>query len=123
MTHLMSEVTGTRTDPGTQEFLEGSGVNQGVWTLLDQGGAVLVLDIEKDGPDDFHRGAGKAYRTFISAGVRANDVPMGLLTVNAEQPGQLDGTDVAMVRVLAHLLGAAEALGEGTMGLNALRSS
>lgn len=123
MTHLLSEVTGTRTDPGTQEFVEGSGVNQGVWALLDQGSAVLVLDIDKDGPADFEKGTGKAYRTFISAGVRADDVPMGLLTVNAEQPGQLDGTDVAMVRVLAHLLGAAEALGEGTMGLNALRGS
>lgn len=103
-----------RTDETTTVFTEGIGDDQGVWAIVDGGEAAFERDEERPG---------KPYRTYISVGVLAGSVPVGMLTINALEPGDLDETDVAMMNVLARILGTAEALGLGTTGLNRARSS
>lgn len=46
------------------------------------------------------------YRTVIAVAVPAGQVPLGLLTVDAAQRGDLSPIDLELIRVLANLLGA-----------------
>jgi len=49
-------------------------------------------------------GSGKGYRTFISAAIHADGKPLGMLTVDAPKPGDLDETDRSVVEAFAALL-------------------
>lgn len=49
-------------------------------------------------------GSGKGYRTFISAAIHADGKPLGMLTVDAPEPGDLDETDRTVVEAFAALL-------------------
>jgi hypothetical protein len=46
------------------------------------------------------------YRTFVAATVCAGETPLGLLTVDSLQPGDLGEDDLDLVRLLAQLLAA-----------------
>lgn len=110
-----------RTDEPTSVFIEGNGVDQGVWKLVDEAGSLFVEDTSSTAPQDYARRDSRIYKTFISVGVRAGGVSFGMLTINALEPGDLDHLDEATMRVLARLLGATEALGLGTQGMNRRR--
>ena len=92
----------SRTDEFTTEFDEASGTEPGVWHLVDEGDRALLRE-EVDLP-------GKAYRSYISAPVRAGGIPFGMLTLNVLEPGGLSEEDRDFVLVLARLLAVAESL-------------
>jgi transcriptional regulator with GAF, ATPase, and Fis domain len=56
------------------------------------------------------RGSGKGYKTFISAAIHADGRPIGMLTVDAPTPGDLDETDATLIESFAALLAVAFAL-------------
>lgn len=53
------------------------------------------------------KGSGRGYRTYISAPIANENGPLGMLTVDAPTPGDLDETDLPMIEVLAALLAVA----------------
>lgn len=99
-----------RLDETTRTFREGQSLDQGVWQVLDTDGVSFVRDIEVDAPADFDRHRQRAYKTYITVAVTVPGRAFGVLTVNALTPGDLTDIDVASMRVLARLLGAAEEL-------------
>lgn len=92
----------SRTDEFTTEFDEASGTEPGVWRLVDDADRALLRE-EVELP-------GKAYRSYISAPVRAGGIPFGMLTLNVLEPGGLSEEDRDFVLVLARLLAVAESL-------------
>ncbi|MEW2014072.1 MULTISPECIES: hypothetical protein [Microbacterium] len=92
----------SRTDEFTTEFVEGSGIEPGVWSLIDSSDQAIRQD-EVNLP-------GKAYHAYISAPVRAGGIAFGMLTVNVPEAGGLSLEDQNFVLVLARLLAVAESI-------------
>ncbi len=112
-----------RLDEPTSVFIENGDSDQDVWELLESGGDRFVLDTQTDAPDGFDRSKPRAYRTYITVGVRAKGIPLGLLTINSPEPGDLREIDRASMRVLARLLAAAEVLAMGPQQVNQAMNS
>ncbi|WP_338098015.1 GAF domain-containing protein [Mycolicibacterium doricum] len=51
----------------------------------------------------------RQYKSFVSVPVRAEGVAFGMLTANTLETDGFSNSDVASIKVLAHLLAAAEA--------------
>ena len=51
----------------------------------------------------------RQYRSFVSVAVRADRLAFGMLTANTLDADGFSHSDVASIKVLAHLLAAAEA--------------
>jgi GAF domain-containing protein len=68
---------------------------------------LLVDDVRAD---ELPRGAeprpGAGYRSFISVSVFCGDQDLGMLSVDAPEPGAFDETDLNVMRAMAQLLGA-----------------
>ncbi|MPZ64154.1 MAG: hypothetical protein GEU83_01035 [Pseudonocardiaceae bacterium] len=95
-----------RAIPPTQVFTEGTVLGDDVLGLVERGEHRFVADVAatppRGWPDTEH-----AYRTFISSSVGTEATRYGMLTVDAENPGDLGSSDVPFVRFLAGLLAAA----------------
>lgn len=95
-----------RSGAPTRGFDDTTRAGQYLLHVLDRGW-VLVPDT-----DDLRTGCwwddDRAYRTFAAGPVpTAEGPPAGLLTLDALTPGELDGLDLPLVRLQAHLLGLA----------------
>jgi hypothetical protein len=86
------------------EFRAGTRDGDTVLDLVRRGDLVFVEDCDVD-PMITPTTPG-TYRTVVAVAVTAGPLPLGLLTVDAPRVGDLSGTDVELVRVLANLLGA-----------------
>ncbi|WP_454790808.1 hypothetical protein [Mycolicibacterium lutetiense] len=98
-----------REDSFTSEFVEGWGGDQGVWDLIDDGDVELSNDTGTTVPDSWDVARNRRYRSFVSVAVRAEGVAFGMLTANTIEADGFSNSDVASIKVLAHLLAAAEA--------------
>lgn len=98
-----------REDSFTSEFIEGEGGDQGVWELIDGGEVELRNDTTAAVPDSWDVSRNRQYRSFVSVAVRADKIAFGMLTANTLEADGFSDSDVASIKVLAHLLAAAEA--------------
>ena len=98
-----------REDSFTSEFVEGHGGDQGVWDLVDSGDAELSNDTSVTVPASWDSSRNRQYRSFVSVAVRADRLAFGMLTANTLEVDGFSDSDVASIKVLAHLLAAAEA--------------
>ncbi|TQK31775.1 hypothetical protein [Arthrobacter sp. SLBN-53] len=99
-----------REDSFTSEFVEGTGGDQGVWTLIDHGDVESSNDTDARIPETWDVSRGRVYKSFVSVAVRA-DVAFGMLTANTLEKDGFSASDIASIKILAHLLAAAEATG------------
>jgi hypothetical protein len=98
-----------REDSFTSEFVEGRGGDQGVWDLIDSGDVELSNDTDSRLPVSWDVTRDRQYKSFVSVPVRAEGVAFGMLTANTLEADGFSNSDVASIKVLAHLLAAAEA--------------
>lgn len=98
-----------REDSFTSEFVEGRGGDQGVWDLIDSGDVELSNDTNAAVPASWDVSRNRQYRSFVSVAVRADRLAFGMLTANTLEADGFSHSDVASIKVLAHLLAAAEA--------------
>lgn len=98
-----------REDSFTSEFVEGQGGDQGVWDLIDRGDVALSNDTTAAVPDSWDVSRNRQYKSFVSVAVRADKLAFGMLTANTLEADGFSDSDVASIKVLAHLLAAAEA--------------
>jgi transcriptional regulator with GAF, ATPase, and Fis domain len=98
-----------REDSFTSEFVEGQGGDQGVWNLIDRGDVEWSNDMSSTVPDSWDATRNRQYRSFVSVAVRADGIAFGMLTANTLEVDGFSDSDVASIKVLAHLLAAAEA--------------
>ncbi|MGV0744520.1 hypothetical protein [Mycolicibacterium sp. XJ870] len=98
-----------REDSFTSEFVEGHGGDQGVWDLIDIGEVELSNDTGAAVPASWDVSRNRQYRSFVSVAVRADRLAFGMLTANTLEADGFSDSDVASIKVLAHLLAAAEA--------------
>lgn len=98
-----------REDSFTSQFFEGHGGDQGVWDLIDAGDVELSNDTGTAVPASWDTTKDRRYKSFVSVAVRAEGVAFGMLTANTLETEGFSDSDVASIKVLAHLLAAAEA--------------
>ena len=98
-----------RKDSFTSEFVEGQGGDQGVWDLIDNGDVAMSNDTTAAVPDSWDLTRNRQYKSFVSVAVRADRIAFGMLTANTLEADGFSNSDVASIKVLAHLLAAAEA--------------
>ncbi|CAN5586006.1 hypothetical protein BH11ACT6_BH11ACT6_13000 [soil metagenome] len=98
-----------REDSFTSEFVEGRGGDQGVWDLIDSGDVEWSNDTNAAVPASRDVSRNRQYRSFVSVAVRADRLAFGMLTANTLEADGFSHSDVASIKVLAHLLAAAEA--------------
>ncbi|MQA13400.1 MAG: hypothetical protein GEV09_04275 [Pseudonocardiaceae bacterium] len=95
-----------RAMPPTQVFTEGTVLGDGALGLVERGGHRFVADVEAQPPPGW-TSTEHDYRTFIAASVGTEAARYGMLTVDAQTPGDLGVSDIPFVRFLAGLLAAA----------------
>lgn len=91
-----------------RDFKDGDGGRgSAVFEWLDdvEAGTVFVDDLKRRHPPEW-QGSGRGYKTFISAKIRIAGTAVGMLAVDAPQPGDLDESDKVVVEVLAALVAA-----------------
>jgi hypothetical protein len=93
----------------TSEFVEGQGGDQGVWNLIDRGEVESSNDTDTTVPAYWDGTRNRQYKSFVSVAVRAEGIAFGMLTANTIEADGFSNSDVAFIKVLAHLLAAAEA--------------
>lgn len=101
---LVLDVYGGRSAQPRDHFVPGDEAADVLIDVVTRGDLVFIPDVEVDRlitPTS----AGQ-YATVIAVAVTAGPIPLGLLTVDAPQVGQLTTIDVELVRVLANLLGS-----------------
>lgn len=103
---LTRESWGGRSTQPRQRFGAGTPDGDAVLDVVRQGDFVFVDDVTVS--PMVTPTAGSGYRTVVAVAVTAGQLPLGLLTVDAPQVGDLTEDDVELVRVLANLLGAAQ---------------
>lgn len=101
---LHREAFAGRPAPPRPVFRSGTPDGTFVLDLVRSGDIVVVEDVEAHPLVTPSHLSG--YRTVIAAAVGAGPERLGLLTVDAPEVGDLGGTDIEVVRVLANLLGA-----------------
>lgn len=74
-----------------------------VLDLVDRGDLVFIDDVEAHA---LVTPSAPGYRTVIAVAVTAGARRLGMLTVDAPEPGDLTSTHVELIRVLANLLGS-----------------
>jgi hypothetical protein len=99
-----------REDSFTSEFVQGYGGDQGVWDQIDSGDVELSNYTNATVPASRDGSRNRQYRSFVSVAVRANRLAFGMLTANTLEADGFSDSDVASIKVLAHLLAAAEAM-------------
>lgn len=107
---LTREVYAGRAALPRPEFRTGTRDGDAVLDLVARGDLVFVEDVATD--PMVRPTVPGSYRTVIAAAVTAGERRLGMLTVDAPQPGDLSRTDVELVRVLANLLGSGLAQAE-----------
>ncbi|WP_147432019.1 GAF domain-containing protein [Motilibacter peucedani] len=101
---LVREAYAGRPTPPRTSFVSGTSDGNFVLDLVRSGDILVVEDVAQHPfVTPSPRGG---YATVIAAAVNAGSERIGLLTVDAPAVGELGGTDVEVVRVLANLLGA-----------------
>lgn len=103
-----------RGDPPVSVFRrDDDGEGAEVWRLADVGEARFVYDTETEEIPFFNRNRERKYRTFITVPVTVGGDAVGLLTMNAPEPGDLTSEDVDTMRLVADLVATALGMVDG----------
>lgn len=91
------------TTPHT-EFRAGTTEGDAALAMVDADGHLFVTDLDDAPPAGWDPDRVRRYRSFVAVGVSVKGRPLGMLTVDAVQPGALTDEDLQTVRLLASLL-------------------
>ena len=86
------------------EFVEGTTEGDAALRMVDTEGHLYVPDLQDEPPIGWDPDRIRRYRTFISVGLSAKDEALGMLTVDALEPGSLTDDDLQTVILLASML-------------------
>lgn len=101
--------SGRATQP-RPEFAAGTPDGDFVLDLVQRGDLVFIDDVDAH---PLVTPSAPGYRTVIAVAVTAGARKLGMLTVDAPDPGDLTATHVELIRVLANLLGSGVAQASG----------
>lgn len=101
---LTRQVWGGRSMQPRPTFTSGTRDGDAVLEIVRAGDFVLIDEVVASPMVTASIGAG--YVSVVAVAVTAGSRPLGLLTVDAAHTGDLDESDVELLRVLANLLGA-----------------
>jgi hypothetical protein len=94
----------------TSVFREGTPAGNAALQIVRDGSVLVCEDVGAEPPPGWDRSKQRDYRTFASAGARAGARPLGMLTMDAPEPGSIKPDDVEWLKVLASALAAARAM-------------
>ena len=121
MTCLEYNYSNSRADKPTTRFIEGSGVDDGVWMVMEDGKPRYEKDLVKSPPSDMPSSIVRVYKCFITLRIQVGGVGIGILTINAIERNELTGSDLSILRSLAELLSVAESVAIGSIGIKLVR--
>lgn len=96
-----------RAGPVTTVFSRGTPAGDAALDLATTNGQLLVADLPADQPQLWRLDDVAAARSLVAVAVTVGNVAHGMITLDALEPGTFDDDDVALVRLMAGLLGAA----------------
>ena len=96
-----------RAGPVTTVFAGGTPAGDAAVDLVTTNGQLLVADLTADPSDRWRLDATAAYRSLVVVAVTVGNVAYGMITLDALEPDGFDDDDVALVRLMAGLLGTA----------------
>ena len=96
-----------RAGPVTTVFAAGTPGGDAAVDLVTANQQLLVVDLTTEGPDLWHLDEPAAYRSLVAVAVTVGNVAYGMITLDALDPDSFDDDDVALVRLMAGLLGTA----------------
>jgi len=85
-------------------FTAGSRAGNAVIKMLEEDRHLFCRDVRTKPPVGWNSKAERDYRTFISVPARADDSVVGMLSVDAPEPGDLSEDDVPFLRVLGSII-------------------
>lgn len=85
-------------------FEEGTVEGDAALAMVDGDDHRYVVDIASEPPAGWDPERVRRYRTFVAVGISAKERPLGMLTVDALEPGSLTDEDLQTVILLASLL-------------------
>ena len=96
-----------RAGPVTAVFARGTPGGDAAVDLVTANGQLLVADLAADPPGPWQLDDTVAYRSLVVVAVTVGNVAHGMITLDALEPDSFDDDDVALVRLMAGLLGTA----------------
>lgn len=99
---------GSTAHPPRDHFSEESEEGKQVFDMLARNGSLFCDDVVENPPPGWDTSKVRPYRTFISVTVQCDSEPVGMLTVDARDPGDLDEGDVALIKLLGVILAISE---------------
>lgn len=82
--------------------------------MLERDETYFCVDVETEPPPGWDPGRPRGYRTFLAVPARAADgEAVGMITVDAPTPGDLRGSDAALLRVFGTILAVGIKIAEG----------
>lgn len=102
-----------RGDDPVSWFARTSGEGREVWRAAEAGEVTFYENIRDAPPPHMDATRVRSYQTFITAPVKKNGTLIGLLTINARNPGDLTSDDAGIMRVVATLAGVAITISGG----------
>jgi hypothetical protein len=96
-----------RAGPVTTVFARGTLAGDAALDLVRANGQLLVGDLPVDQPDLWRLDDAAAGRSLVVVAVAVGNVAHGMITLDALEPDSFDDDDVALVRLMAGLLGTA----------------
>jgi transcriptional regulator with GAF, ATPase, and Fis domain len=91
----------------TTVFARGTPGGDAALDLVTAGSQLVLDDRSPDQPDLWRLDDATAYRSLVVVAVTVGNVAHGMITLDALEPDSFDDDDVALVRLMAGLLGAA----------------
>jgi hypothetical protein len=95
--------TGRAGSPSTT-FVEGTSAGDAAIGMVLSNEDRFCEDIALEPPPGWDGSKERDYRTFVSVSVIAGDVAYGMLTLDAQEPGDLTGDDMRLLRLMAGAL-------------------
>ncbi|MGI3783704.1 MAG: GAF domain-containing protein [Janthinobacterium lividum] len=91
----------------TSVFERGTPAGDAALDLVTSNAQRLIADRQTDQPDLWQLDDTTAYRSLVAVAVTVGNVAHGMITLDALEPDSFDDDDVALVRLMAGLLGTA----------------
>jgi transcriptional regulator with GAF, ATPase, and Fis domain len=96
-----------RTGAVTTVFVRGTPAGDAALDLVTANGQLVVDDLSTEQPDLWRLDDADACRSLVVVAVAVGNVAHGMITLDALEPDSFDDDDVALVRLMAGLLGTA----------------
>lgn len=101
-------ISSTARPPRTEFILDDSELGMALKDMLAKKRGWLCEDVDEDPPPGWDATKSRNYRTFISMTSQVGSEPEGMVTVDSDEPGELDESDLQLARMFATLIAIAE---------------